>query len=171
MRGGGQRPFGIFPKNHLIWYWDPSLISTNNKKFIIVKMDLIPDDNEKCTSRTVKNPFATKEKAYQTLHINIKLGGQEGLPPLFQLFPNPSKNLNSLRIKLVLVYSSILDLGKGAKRGAFFVLKTPKNAMKHMILSFQMKGDVRSDHFLILWFQKDSLDMVGFRTYGGGSRV
>ena len=23
----------------------------------------------------------------------------------------------------------------------------------------------------MLWFQKDSLDTVGFRTYGGGSRV
>ena len=35
-------------------------------------MDIKPDDNQKCTSTTVKNPFATKEKAYQTLHINIK---------------------------------------------------------------------------------------------------
>ena len=37
-----------------------------------------------------------------------------------------------------------------------------------MILSFKMKG---SDHFLMLWFQKDSLDTVGFRTFrtsGGG---
>ena len=34
----------------------------------------------------------------------------------------------------------------------FFVLKTSKNAMKHMILSFKMKGDVISDHFLMLWF-------------------
>ena len=40
-----------------------------------------------------------------------------------------------------------------------------------MILSFEMKGDVMSDHFLMLWSQKDSLDTVGFRTYGGGSRV
>ena len=47
----------------------------------------------------------------------------------------------------------------------FFVLKTSKNAMKHMILSFKMKGDVISDHFLMLWFQKDSLDTVGFRTF------
>ena len=30
--------------------------------------------------------------------------------------------------------------------------------MKHMILSFKMKGDVISDHFLMLGFQKDSLD-------------
>ena len=43
--------------------------------------------------------------------------------------------------------------------------------MKHMILSFRMKGDVISDHFLMLWFQKDSLNTVGNRTYGGGSRV
>ena len=28
------------------------------------------------------------------------------------------------------------------------VLKTSKNVMKHMILSFKMKGDVISDHFL-----------------------
>ena len=43
--------------------------------------------------------------------------------------------------------------------------------MKHMILSFKMKGDVISDHFLMQWFQKDSLDTVGFRTFrtsGGG---
>ena len=43
--------------------------------------------------------------------------------------------------------------------------------MKHKILSFKMKVDVISDHFLMLWFQKDSLDTVGFRTNGGGSRV
>ena len=36
--------------------------------------------------------------------------------------------------------------------------------MKHMILSFKMKGDVIFDHFLMLWFQKDSLDIFGFRT-------
>ena len=40
--------------------------------------------------------------------------------------------------------------------------------MKHMILSFKMKGDVISDHFLMLWFQDDSLDTVSFRTLGGG---
>ena len=34
-----------------------------------------------------------------------------------------------------------------------------------MILSFKMKGDVTSDHFLMLCFQKDSLDTVGFRTF------
>ena len=34
-------------------------------------------------------------------------------------------------------------------------------------LSFKSKGDVISDHFLMLWFQKDSLDTVGFK----GSRV
>ena len=48
---------------------------------------------------------------------------------------------------------------------------TFKNAMKHMISSFKMRGDAMSDHFLMLWFQKDSLDTVGFRTYDGGSRV
>ena len=39
--------------------------------------------------------------------------------------------------------------------------------MKHMILTFKMKGDVDviSDHFLMPWFQKDSLDTVGFRTF------
>ena len=42
--------------------------------------------------------------------------------------------------------------------------KTSRNVMNHMILSFKMKGDVISDHFLMLWFQKDSLDTVGFRT-------
>ena len=34
-----------------------------------------------------------------------------------------------------------------------------------------MKGDVISDHFLMLWFQKDSLDTVGLRTYERVSRV
>ena len=38
--------------------------------------------------------------------------------------------------------------------------------MKHMILSSQMKEDVISDHILMLQFQKDSLDTVGFRTPG-----
>ena len=39
-----------------------------------------------------------------------------------------------------------------------------------------MMGDVISDHFLMVWFQKDSLDTVGFRvgfrtfsTFKGGS--
>ena len=35
-----------------------------------------------------------------------------------------------------------------------------------------MKGDVISRHFLMPWFQKDSLDTIGFRTFrtfrGGG---
>ena len=37
--------------------------------------------------------------------------------------------------------------------------------MKHMILSFEMRGDVIPGHFLMLWFQKDSLDTVGFGTF------
>ena len=37
-----------------------------------------------------------------------------------------------------------------------------------MILSFKMKGAVISDHFSMLWFQKDSLYTVGFRTFRGG---
>ena len=37
--------------------------------------------------------------------------------------------------------------------------------MKHIISSSKMKGDVISDPFLMLWFQKDSLDTVGFRTF------
>ena len=40
--------------------------------------------------------------------------------------------------------------------------------MKHIISSFKMKGYVISDHFLMLWFQKDSLDTVSFRTYWRG---
>ena len=43
--------------------------------------------------------------------------------------------------------------------------------MKHMILSFKMKGNVISDHFLMRWFQKDSLDTVGFRIFRGGLGV
>ena len=31
-----------------------------------------------------------------------------------------------------------------------------------------MKGDVISDHVLVQWLQKDSLDTVGFRTFRGG---
>ena len=42
-----------------------------------------------------------------------------------------------------------------------------------MILSFKMKGDFIYDQFLMLLFQKYSLDTVGFRTFrnfkGGGS--
>ena len=34
------------------------------------------------------------------------------------------------------------------------------------IFSFKMKGYVLPDLFLMLWFQKYSLDTVGFRTYG-----
>ena len=37
-----------------------------------------------------------------------------------------------------------------------------------------MEGEVISDHFLMLWFQKYSLDTVGFRTlmtFGGGPGV
>ena len=43
--------------------------------------------------------------------------------------------------------------------------------MKHMILSFKMEGGVISGHFLMLWFQKDFLDTVGFRTFRGGPGV
>ena len=43
-----------------------------------------------------------------------------------------------------------------------FCTKTSKIAMKHMISSFLC------DHLLMLWFQKDSLDTVGFRPYVGG---
>ena len=43
--------------------------------------------------------------------------------------------------------------------------------MKLMIPSFEIKGEDISDHLLMLWFQKDSLDIVDFRTYSGGFRV
>ena len=43
--------------------------------------------------------------------------------------------------------------------------------MKYIILSFKMKGDVISDHFLMLWFQKDALDMVGFKTFNLTSHI
>ena len=42
--------------------------------------------------------------------------------------------------------------------------------MKHMSLSFEMKGGVIYDYFLILWFQNDSPDTVGIRTCGGGAQ-
>ena len=38
-----------------------------------------------------------------------------------------------------------------------------------VILSLKMKGDVISDQSLMLWFQKDSLDIVGFGTFRVGS--
>ena len=47
----------------------------------------------------------------------------------------------------------------------FFFTENIQNAMKHMILSFKMKGDAISDHFLIVWFQNDYLDTVGYRTF------
>ena len=53
----------------------------------------------------------------------------------------------------------------------FLLLEPSKNAMKNMTLSFTMKGVVICDHFLMLWFQKDSLDTVGFRTFRGGPGV
>ena len=37
--------------------------------------------------------------------------------------------------------------------------------MKHVILSLKMKGDVISGQSLMLWFQNDSLDIVGFGTF------
>ena len=41
--------------------------------------------------------------------------------------------------------------------------------MKHAILSLKMKGDFISGQSLMLWFQKDSLDIVGFGTFRVGS--
>ena len=52
--------------------------------------------------------------------------------------------------------------------GNYFCIKTSKNTVKRTILSFKMKDVVISDHFLMLWFQKDSLYTVGFRTFMGG---
>ena len=49
-----------------------------------------------------------------------------------------------------------------------FLLKTSRNEMKQMILSFKMKVDVISDHFLMLWFQKYSLGTVSLKTFSGG---
>ena len=36
------------------------------------------------------------------------------------------------------------------------------------LLSFKMRGNVTSDHFLMLWFQKGPLDTVGCRTFRRG---
>ena len=38
-------------------------------------------------------------------------------------------------------------------------------------LIFQHFIELKFGHFLMLWFQKDSLDRVGFRTFRGGPRV
>ena len=40
--------------------------------------------------------------------------------------------------------------------------------MKHMILSSKMKGDVISDHFLMLCFQKNIWIQSGLGLLGGG---
>ena len=40
---------------------------------------------------------------------------------------------------------------------------------KNRILSLKMKGDVISGQSLMLWFQKDSVDIVGFGTFRVGS--
>ena len=45
-----------------------------------------------------------------------------------------------------------------------FVLKTPRNAMKQMISSFKMKGDVISDLDALV---PKRLDIVGNRTFRG----
>ena len=37
MRGGGQRPFGIFPKNHPIWRSHPSLTNMQDRRNIAEK--------------------------------------------------------------------------------------------------------------------------------------
>ena len=49
----------------------------------------------------------------------------------------------------------------------FFFTENIQNAMKHMILSFKMKGDIILDHFLMPGFQNDFLDTVSFRTLRG----
>ena len=59
-------------------------------------------------------------------------------------------------------------MGRGWGIPNFFlvtIFETPKNVLKHMISLFKMEGDVISDHFRLLWFQKDSMDTVGFRTF------
>ena len=38
--------------------------------------------------------------------------------------------------------------------------------MKRMMLSFKIKGDVISDHILMLCFQKESANTVSFWAYG-----
>ena len=64
--------------------------------------------------------------------------------------------------------SRFLNLRK-CENMRFFSTKTSRNAMKHVILSLKMKGDVISGQSLMLWFQKDSLDIVGFGTFRVGS--
>ena len=46
-----------------------------------------------------------------------------------------------------------------------FRTKNIQKCYKDMILPFKMKGDVISGHFLMLWFQRDPLGTVGFRTF------
>ena len=64
--------------------------------------------------------------------------------------------------------SRFLNLWK-CENTRFFLLKHPE--MLWNMWYYHLKWRVISDHFLMLWFQKDSLNTVGFRTYGGGSRV
>ena len=59
-------------------------------------------------------------------------------------------------IKKVGILKDLVLIRGGGESGSpiffvnIFVLKTFKDAMKHMMLSFKMKGDVISDHFLML---------------------
>ena len=108
----------------------------------------------------------------------------------FFLNKKPPGSLQGLIITIAILHRLVvtrggLKMGRGQKNWYFFrtkprsprffvcflvtilCTKKSKNAVKHVILAFKMKGDVISDHFLMLRFQKDSLDTVGFRTFRG----
>ena len=102
----------------------------------------------------------------------------------FFLNKKPPGSLQGLIITIAILHRLVvtrggLKMGRGQKNWYFFrtkprsprffvcflvtilCTKKSKNAVKHVILAFKMKGDVISDHFLMLRFQKDSLDTFG----------
>ena len=98
--------------------------------------------------------------------FSVKKNGYQKNTKKFRTYCEGSRVLNQK------VIFGVLNKGEWGVSGSlkflcffcnhFCVLKTSKNAMKHMILSFKMKRDVISDLFLMQWFPKDFLDTVGF---------
>ena len=106
------------------------------------------------------NPYACKKA----------IGGQKKTKKMTPKWPNPP-----LR-DLCALWSWDTGWGVGVRESCFFLVvifytKDIHKCYKHMMFSFRMKGDVITDHFLMIWFQIDSLDTVGFRIYHGWSRV
>ena len=61
MRGGGQRPFGIFPKIHLIWKRDPSL-KTKTYRQILMQRQTFAQKNRRSRRRLL--PMQMRDLAW-----------------------------------------------------------------------------------------------------------